>query len=558
MIRITAVYLVVVWICICSCYNSKQASVNTADTGKQFVYSYSSDGIGYSDIQMLYNTDSSIKMQPFFYRPSLQTMRVNIQCKVRKTITGYAGKTVHVCFEIMEPVVKIENNGLPVDVEMIRKEMSVPVFADLSAAGNILTVRRDTTVSYLTAGIVKNVLSNTQMVMPAGDAVNWQVTEENTMGFFKANYQLIKKNADSIEHQKTNMGYEKIPTARNGQRLFPDSKATIVTDTSGIVQRISASESLVTLFGSDTIVASGSSMEYNLLSTDTLQQEGLLAFEELEQSGRYLKPVALSDPISDEEITRLAYKNTLADDNFETLVEKLGQVGAHDEQYESELTKKFRALAWLRENDCSKMATMLKEAALGSVTFRIMSHALAAVETPFSIDELAAVVSARRSDELVMMELLPVLATSTTPTGKAADIIKELAFSNAGNAVITTTAQLTLGGMIKNLRIKDRKKADELTEVVVENMKNSRDTLQQLLVYGNTGSYQLLPVLSSYIRNPAVSAEVQKAAVFALRLIDHRDVTSILENLVSGKDTVLSKAATETISFRKEYLHTKP
>jgi len=141
-----------------------------------------------------------------------------------------------------------------------------------------------------------------------------------------------------------------------------------------------------------------------------------------------VKPVALSDPISDEEINRLAYKNTLADDNFETLVEKMNLVSGRDEQYESDLIKKFRALAWLREADCNKMAAILKEAPAGSATFRIISHALAAVETPFSIDELATVVAERRNDELVMIELLPVLATSPTPTGKAADIIKEIAF----------------------------------------------------------------------------------------------------------------------------------
>lgn len=51
-----------------------------------------------------------------------------------------------------------------------------------------------------------------------------------------------------------------------------------------------------------------------------------------------------------------------------------------------------------------------------------------------------------------------------------------------------STAQLTLGGMIKNLSTTDRKKADELTDTIIDNMKNSPDTLRQLLVYGNTGS----------------------------------------------------------------------
>jgi hypothetical protein len=251
----------------------------------------------------------------------------------------------------------------------------------------------------------------------------------------------------------------------------------------------------------------------------------------------------------------MAYKNTLADDNFKTLSTKLELVKTSDAEYEDELVKKFRALAWLSETDCSKMAALLKEATPASDTFRVMSHALAAVETPFSINELATIIAERNNEEPVMSELLPVLATSSTPTGKAADIIKALAFSKTGSAFITSTAQLTLGGMVKNLRATDRKKADELTDIIIEHMKNSPDTIQQLLVYGNTGAYRLLPVFSSYISDPSVSVEIRKAAVFATRLIDHKEAGVLLDKLSFDKDTVISKMAKETIGFRSQYLY---
>jgi len=97
--------------------------------------------------------------------------------------------------------------------------------------------------------------------------------------------------------------------------------------------------------------------------------------------------------------------------------------------------------------------------------------------------------------------------------------------------------------MIKNLRTGNRKKADELTGFVIEHMKNSPDTLQQLLVYGNTGSYcccrHFLPISGI----PLCRLKCEKTAVFALRLIDHSEVTTLLGNLALNKDTVLSKAA---------------
>lgn len=553
--KIITVSFLLFFMCIGYTYTNKPLAHSAFHTGEQFIYSYSSEGIGYSDIQMLYNTDSAVKAQAFFQRSSLQTMQVHIRCKIKKTIIASATGRMDVCFEIIQPDVQIESGALPVDAGMIMQEMTMPVFAEMSLNGNILAVKTDTAVSDATAGIVKNILSNTQAVLPAIAKQSWQAVEENTIGFFKANYRLINKNADSTAYQKTNMGYEKIPAAKKGQQVIPDSKTAIVTNAYGIVQRISISESLITLFGKDTIVASGNSAEYKLLSATTTGHKELLAFERLEHSGKYGRALALSEPLSDEDINRLAYKKTLGNDNFETLVKKLGQVNNQDKQYEDDLVKKLRALAWLREADCSKMAAMLRTASTGSDTFRIMSHALAAVETPFSIDQLAAVVAERRNDEAAMIELLSALATTPTPTSKAADIIKEMAFSKTGNAFITSTAQLALGGMVKNLRSTNRKKADELTDVIVENMKNSTDTLQQLLVYGNMGSYRLLPVISSYISDTTVSPEIRKAAVYATRLIDHKEVTSLLEKLSVVKDTVISKAANETIEFRSKYLY---
>jgi hypothetical protein len=553
--KIMIISFILLWVCTCSCYNSRAVFANAGKAGVQFIYSYNSDGIGYSDIQMLYNPDSNVRTQSFFYRHDLQTTRVNIKCKIKKTIIESVDSITHLCFEILEPVVKIENNTLPVDAGGIIKEMASPVFAKISVAGNILAVKTDTAISYLAAGIIKNILSNTQAVILSVNKKCWQVTEENTIGLFKATYQMLNKNDDSIEYQKINTGYEKIKSAKEGQKFLPNSKTIIITNEYGRVQRIHISESLVTLFGSDTIVASGSNTEYKLLSSTTIGQKEKLAFQQIEHSGKYLKSVALSDPISDEEINRLAYKNTLADDNFETLAAKLKLVNIQDKQFESELIKKFRALAWLSEADCSKMAALLKDAAPESDVFRIMSNALAAVKTSFSINELATIVAERSNEDSVMVELLPVLAVTPTPTGKAADIIKEIAFSKTTNPFIRSMAQLALGGMVKNLVHIDRKKAEELTDVIIENMENTRDTLQQLLVYGNTGSYRLLPVLSAYISDSAVSDEIRKAAIFAMRFVNNKDAASLLGKLAEGKDTVLSKAANETILFRNDYLH---
>ena len=248
--------------CIGSVYSTQPALVNLENAGRQFVYAYSSEGVGYSDIQMLYNTDSTLKGLPFFYRPTLQTTKVNIHCKIKKTIVNVTHNRRQLCFEILEPIIQIQNNALPVDVAMIMNEITKPVFVYVDNNGKILSVKTDNAVSYLTAGIVKNILSNIQIVMPDERKNNWQVIEENAIGFYHANYRVVNNNQDSIEYQKTNLGYENVPSAKIGQKYFPETNTTIVTNASGLIERINTSESLVTLFGNDTIVASGSSTTY--------------------------------------------------------------------------------------------------------------------------------------------------------------------------------------------------------------------------------------------------------------------------------------------------------
>lgn len=534
---------------------SNKATINTIECGELSLYEYSSEGTGYSDIQKLYNLDSTIKVPSFFFRSNLQSTHLTIHCKIKKTIIASEANLNNVCFEILEPNLVIENNTLPVFVEGIKKEIIRPVFADISAEGNILSIKMDSSISYITAGILKNIISNTEAIILPEKNLGWQITEENYLGLFKANYKLVRKSADSIEYLKTNIGYEKIKSAKKGQKFIPENNTVIITNPSGKVQRINISETLITVFDNDTIVASGSRTQYKLLSTSIISHKEQVALKQLKLSKRYMQSVALSDAISEEEINRMAYKNTLANDNFETLTKKLKLVSSHDQQFESDLVSKFRALAWLSNKDCSKMAGLLKNAAPKSTVFRIISHALAAVKTSFSINEIARIVANRKTEEAVLVELLPVLATTTQPTGKAADIVKELAFSKTGNSFIASTAQLTLGGIAKNLFPIDSKEATDLTNDIIKNMKKGRDTLQQLLVYGNTGSALILPIVLPYISDTTVSNEIRKSAVFATRWINQNEVTALLGNLTTNKDTTVAKAANETLSFRKEYLN---
>ena len=106
----------------------------TADNpkvGRQYVYSYQSQGLGYSDIGQLYSTDTTIK-PPFFRRPNLQNLKVDLTCTVQKTILQQTNNGYWVSFEVQNPSLQIENNGLTPDVELLKQELTRPIFAQLN------------------------------------------------------------------------------------------------------------------------------------------------------------------------------------------------------------------------------------------------------------------------------------------------------------------------------------------------------------------------------------------------------------------------------------------
>ena len=197
------------------------------------------------------------------------------------------------------------------------------------------------------------------------------------------------------------------------------------------------------------------------------------------------------------------------------------------------------------------MGDVLKKSPLESPMFKIMSNALASTETPQAINTLVSVIEARQQDEAVVMELLQILAITTKPTDKAINIVKKLAFST-NNVAIASTAQLALGGLSGNMKTINPEKADAVIDFLINKMHGQTDTFQEILVLGNTGSPKVLPIMKSYIYSSA-SPEIRAAAVASLRLVEQNEVQNLLASLSVSKDSILSKAAIETIDFRASH-----
>ncbi len=524
-----------------------------AAVGDRFIYSYQGESIGYSDIGKLYSSDTTEQHTGFFKRRSLQIIQVNLTCDIRKTITGIRSSSLLAAFEVMNPVLQIEQAGVPLNTSGVLQELKHPVLAELTRGSQISQLWIDTSISELSANLLKEMLSHLQFVKPIKTNQGWQVTEENTSGTFQAKYQLLKQDRSGATYKKTNLGYTKLKSSKKEERIIADHETDFRTDSAGGIKNITVFESQYVLFGADTITASGTRASFSLRWAGRAADEELAALATLRRRDEYSSKTTLSESLSEEKINRMAYRNTLRTDGWETLMLKLENATAgNDKTAEDSLVLKFRALAYLEPSVCNKMASLLKKEPVGSYRYRVLSHALAAAETKEAVNALAGVVKERSGEEDLQIDLLPVLATTSFPTEEAVDIVKAMAFDPAAGEAISSTAQLTLGGLAYHFRKQDPKQSDEITRYLLDKLTNEPDTMQKLLVLGNTGSPLIFPLMRSYIYNEALSMPLRESSVSAIRLIEGKQVADLLTVLSSDTKSGLANAAREAIRFRKE------
>lgn len=531
--------------------NKKQAIV------KQYIYSYKSKGVGYSDMESLYSGDSTRSNSDFLSRKTLQQTSVNITCDIKKTVLMEGTTDQWVCFQIMNPALTIRNNGQRMDTKMMQDELVRPVFVRLSKTGKMKTIKTDTAVSYATISILKDILTRFQFVLPYKRLNTWQATEENSLGSFRAKYQLVNCRNAGREYRKTNEGYTQLKTTLKNQNISTSCTTVVRTDTLYNIQKVDEFEVRTCRFPTDTLSISGNKVSIVLKSLIAAGEDELSAINELNHSANYSLEKALSTSLTDEEINRLAYKHSLANSNWKTLIQKLKTTNEQDNKTEEELVLKFRALAYLFPQQCKNISLMLQEEPYGTAGFRVLFKALAYTETPSAINALIDVIKNRRKAEPVLLEILPIIAVTKSPTTEAVETIKELAMDASNSEAVVSTAQLALGGLAYNFKTINPSVTEELTTYLIKNPVRT-DTVQYLLVLGNTGSPAVLPVLKAYIDSKKASEKVRSTAITAMRLIEKKEVDLILRKMSSNRNNQIKKAAMETIAFREQFFQTVP
>lgn len=534
-----------------SFYQSNRKN-HTTQPGKQLIYKYQSEGIGYSDAAKLYSTDTTNSRQYFFSRSTLQTYKLNISCTISKTVLEENKDGQVAAFVISEPDIQLEAGGVPMDTKSIQEDICRPVFTQINKQGLIKNLQIDSSINYLSSNFIKDILSHIQYSKPLTKLNKWKVSEEVPSGISIAHYSFIKDSAGFSKFERSNNGDIKIKSQQKDQRLNTDCFSDILIDSTGELNKINISGTETTLFGNDTIAVSGNKVGIELISSGISVAEDIKTLTELAGTSKYSVNSFLSSELSDDAITKMAYTNTLKDDTWETLTGKIDTLKESSVDETEIIFLKLRALAYLAPENCSKIAARLTKEPYNSNSYRLFSRALSATGTTSSINSIADIIAARQSEEAVAIDLLPVIATSGTPTIEAADIVKQLAFDTGRSNAVRSTAQLTLAAMAYNFKGTNKSKAGELSSFIIEKMENETDSIQKILVLSNTGSASILPFLRSIIDGKQVSAQVRSYAIQGLRLIKNNEVEKFLTRLENSKDSAISNTAKEIIEFRKE------
>ena len=529
-----------------ACYNHSPYT-----PGTQLTYSYNSEGIGYSDLQRLTLTDSNLRKLSFYESQALNTISMDFQCKMLQTVVANTAGTTIIAIEITNPKFTDSGSSIFLDYNAMGRQLEKPFFITVSPQGAITSIHIDAAISYTTFNFIRGMLCHLQFVCTSANAKEWHTTEDNGTGTYKASYTTTSQNATSTQYRKTNTGYTRINNARKNEQIRTDGFTQYTFSTSGIAKSIYVSQVSVTTFGNDTISISGAKVTMTQQSVYPVTGNQLAALRTMCTQPGYAKAATTGTVLTEEEINRKTDIKTLAAENLHSLATRL-YGPTLDSEAERSLSFKYEALIKLHPDSCSALVTMLAKEPLGTQVFNILAGALAAAQTSYGTNAIVALIQLRMAEPRTVESLLPILTLTKAPTAKAISLAKALIANATASHRTREEAQLCLAAMARHIKRTNAQLSVSTTRYVIDSVQVLPDTLQQVLMLGSTGARRALPILKGYYQGSNVSRSIQAHAVGAMKYIEGNDVTTLLQGIKEGRDTVLATAAAAALVLREK------
>lgn len=489
----------------------------------------------------------------------------NLQGELAVTVLEADAQHASVVYHFRRRQVQFQAEGqdAPDQAQVIQADLARPVFGLLDGRGRVLSVRFDPATGPLAQHMARTLLAATQFVGPASDADpggDWKAEEDDPNGTLLARYQV---QADGTVH-KAKLRYLQPKQARKGKTIL--LSPTIQSEGEYVATLDAATHCLVALSAAD---AQSATLQNKLIGQGDLKLEmRLLRKEEstpaelaaLRTAQKELARTARAVPLcvarSPEEGRLAIQRQELGSATLESLLADLAAAEAVSPQ-EKDVTPlflKFKALAIMQPESCTRLGELLTSAAPGSLKMRVLADALEAAGHAKAQAALSAAIQGRAGDWPALALLIPALGTAESPTPQTEQTLQKLAFGTQDKN-ITATARLALGNLARTLGEESPTRAAKVVDRLLQQLAapTSADSRWQLLLaLGNAGSIRALPTLTRFLDDSA--PDLRGAAAWALRWIDSSQADLLLTTKVlrGDRDPAVRLEAVRALRFREK------
>ncbi len=535
-------------------YASQAAKVDSRDMkiGQQTFYSFSYANESHSDVTTLFNainTSNGDKSQAASIPLLKRNVCIKVSGQMEMTLLEKSGSYSLIYFRApaVDSVI-IFGGQIAADESLTtRKVLGKGFPVKVGHDGRVTGVWIGSPSGGIPSSVARALVSLTQFVVrpesPIWTEQGWETDEEDASGRYRARYKRtepvnISSKDDLPVFSKTKLSYF-AGYARKHSRSKVMSTAVIPSGELNI-RYDPKRQMLISVQGGETnrVEIEGkqigtSDTAFVLQHTGNRQLAGKKLsglLKSIKTQMTHEQPTPLWIAPSHDESDAIISRQTLGGDTLETLFVKLSDFEAMKIPWTeaSELYLKFKALIYLHPESCKLLAGAIADRQPENQASQMLLAALSAVANPAAQEALVGVIGARSGHKQAIMQIIFSLAVIDEPSEIAEQRLRDFAYS-AGDRELAAAAQLALGGMARNLSVSSPGRSRAIIDYFMAQQRADRstsETVHQILVLGNAGLEDYLPVLSRFAEDER--REVRANAIHALRHYESAAVSAIL------------------------------
>lgn len=517
--------------------------------GQQYSYQLNYNSHAKSDLSVLF-ADLGKNPQASRNAPSslVSDLTVKVESEVLITVLAKQGDNYLLSYRFNHPSVKIlsKEQLIKQQSQLVTEDLKQGIVATVDPQGRIVTVQFAPKTAEISQSFARSILADMQFVTPNQNAQlrDWTQQEEDQNGKFLAHYEAASsfENRGSVTpFRKTKVQYLPRPTAPQPRQGTVKSDLTIQPQgewqakfdlTKGQLQELTGQETQKIIIAKKEVGTDETKMSFKLQSVMTLPTLQPLQTQLQPQFKAPLIP--LSYQPSEADSTAKIQKRELGTSTLESVLANLDRAEAtfNPQQDYTPLYLKIKALIYLQPNTSEIFGDRLTNAKPDSLSFQLLASALSAAGHPSAQAALSNAILQHSTDSKVALSLIPNLSSVENPTPDTVVALDRLTSST--DSEVVAAAQLALGTVAAQL---NPTQAKPIVDRFVQSLKTTNLPEEQrhlLLVLGNVGTSELLPILEPFTQNQDVA--LRATATTALRNLPNPRVDQILIQILA-KDT---------------------